>query len=69
MQPTQDGPMTDLHRLVDKIGRTRDCKLLAPSGTPLLREGERLPEDLAAFYQLAVGATFFEHSDYALRVV
>ncbi|MBP6845707.1 MAG: SMI1/KNR4 family protein [Kofleriaceae bacterium] len=69
MQPTQSGPMTDFHRLVDKIGRTRDCKLLAPSGTPRLRAGDRLPGDLAAFYQLAGGAAFFEHSDYALRVV
>lgn len=69
MPPIQNGPMTDLHRLVDEIGRTRDCRTLAPSGTPRLREGDRLPEDLAAFYQLAGGASVFEHSDYAIRVV
>lgn len=69
MPPIQNGPMTDLHRLVDEIGRTRDCKILARSGTPVLREGDRLPEDLAAFYQLAGGAAFFEHSDYTIRVV
>jgi hypothetical protein len=25
MQPTQNGPITDLHRLVENIGRARDC--------------------------------------------
>lgn len=61
--------MTEFRRLLDQVGRTRDCKIVAPSGQPLLRDGERLPEDLAEFFRLAGGAAFFEHSDYAIRVV
>lgn len=61
--------MTELQRLLDQIGRTRDCKVAATRGHPVLRAGDRLPVDLAEFYRLAGGATLFEHSSYPIRVV
>ncbi|MBX7083416.1 MAG: SMI1/KNR4 family protein [Nannocystaceae bacterium] len=61
--------MTELQRLLDQIRRTRDCKVAATRGHPALREGDRLPDDLAEFYRLAGGATLFEHSTYPIRIV
>lgn len=61
--------MTEFRRLLDQVGKTRDCKIVTPGGQPLLREGDRLPEDLADFYRLTGGAALFEHSDYSIRIV
>lgn len=61
--------MTELHRLLDQIGRTRDCNVGTPTGQPILRKGDRLPHDLAEFYDLVGGATLFEHGTYPIRVV
>lgn len=61
--------MTELQQLLCQIERTRDCKVAAPSGQPVLREVDRLPDDLAEFYRLAGGATLFEHGTYPIRVV
>ena len=61
--------MTELQRLLDQIQRTRDCKVVLPHGQPVLREGDRLPDDLAEFYRLSGGVVFFELSMYPIRVV
>ncbi len=61
--------MTEIQRLLSNIGRTRDCKMAAPRGQPVLRVGDRLPEDLAEFYRLAGGTALFEHGMYPIRVV
>ncbi len=61
--------MTELQRLLDRIGRTHDCTVAASRGEPTLREGDRLPSDLAEFYSLAGGVTLFEHSTYPIRIV
>ncbi|MCU0698197.1 MAG: SMI1/KNR4 family protein [Myxococcaceae bacterium] len=61
--------MTELQRVLHQIRQARDCKVAAPRGQPVLREGDRLPDDLAEFYRLAGGATLFEHSTYPIRVV
>jgi hypothetical protein len=58
-----------MQRLLDRIGRTRDCTVVGPRGQPILRNGDRLPEDLAEFYRLAGGVSLFEHSTYPIRVV
>jgi hypothetical protein len=61
--------MTELHQLLAQIAGTRDCKVAASRGQPVLRESHRLPDDLAEFYRLAGGVSLFEHSTYPVRVV
>lgn len=61
--------MTDIEQLLDQIDRTHGCTVLAPRGQPVLREGDRLPDDLAEFYRRAGGVSLFAHSTYPIRVV
>lgn len=61
--------MTEMRQLLERIGRTHDCNVLVPRGQPVLRAGERLPDDLAEFYRHAGGVSLFEHSTYPIRVV
>lgn len=55
--------------LVSRIRLLPDCTVHAPVGLPLLREPERLPEDLARFYSLCGGVALFAGADYAIDVV
>jgi len=61
--------MTDLHRLLDQIGRTHGCTVASPNGQPVLRESERLPDDVAEFYRLVGGVSLFEDGEYPMRVL
>lgn len=61
--------MTEMQRLLDRIVRTHDCSVAAPRGQPVLREGDRLPDDLSEFYRLVGGVSLFEHGTFPMRVV
>lgn len=61
--------MTEMQRVLDRIRRTHDCAVVVPRGQPVLREGDRIPDDLAEFYRLVGGVSLFEHGTYPIRVV
>jgi len=61
--------MSELERLLDQISRTHDCKMVAPRGQPVVRQGEHLPGDLGEFYRLVGGISLFDDSSYPVRVV
>ena len=61
--------MTEMQRLLDRIRRTHDCSVAVPRGQPVLRDGDRLSDDLAEFYGLVGGVSLFEHGTYPIRVV
>lgn len=59
----------DILTLVNKLEHTPDCSILSPSETPLVKPEHILPYDVREFYQLCGGATFFEQSEYSMRIV
>jgi len=61
--------MTDLQHLLAHIARTRDCTVTSPRGQPVLRDSERLPDDLAEFYRLVGDVRLFDHGTYPFRIV
>ena len=61
--------MSEMQRLLERIGRTHDCTVAIPGGQPVLRERDSLPDDLAEFYRLVGGVSLFEHGSYPIRVV
>jgi hypothetical protein len=61
--------MTELQDILRKIRGTRGCEVLPPRGLPVLREGDRLPDDLLEFYSICGGVRLFEQSTYPIRIV
>jgi len=61
--------MTELQQILERIRQTSNCDVDPPRGQPILRDGDRLPDDLAEFYRCCGGVSLFAHSIYPFRIV
>lgn len=64
----KESEMTDVDNLLNLIGNTADCRLLAPSGLPTIEREHFFPDDLARFYALCGGAIIYESSAYCAAI-
>lgn len=61
--------MTEIELIVGRIRQTKGCRILPPSGLPVIRAQDRLPGDLLEFYQLCGGVHLFDDGEYPIRIV
>lgn len=61
--------MTEIQRILEQIRRTPRCAVAPRSQLPVVREEDRLPDDLLEFYTLCGGVRLFEDRDYSIRIV
>lgn len=60
----------NIDELLEEIRREPECKILPPSGQPILESpADKVPEDLGRFYTLCGGVDLFMERDYGFRVV
>ncbi len=59
----------EIEKLIKKISKMNNCKVVPPNYTLILNNGHKLPQDLKKFYELCGGIELFKNTNYQISIM